>query len=162
MKRYINDKKRWIEITLYVNPSLPQEIAAVKLRHPSSKLKLTDEELQIYEDFVETILSVINGHDFRIIKDYQSKRSYAYYVDFYPVSKTGEILDLVHVIFRVAEHTMKHGEDGLNKNVYVKSFVINDIEYDKIMPFRNRVSYLCDRLQEGDYDELLTKPTEFE
>ena len=163
MKRYVHPIKNWIEITLHVIPENKiQDIAAVTLKHPNSKFKLTDEELQIYEDFVESTLSILYGHDFKIIKDYQSRRSYAYYINFYPVSKDGEILDLVKVIFRIAEHEMKHGEEGIQKDVFIKSFTINNITYDKIMPFRERVSYLCDRLQEGDYDQLLTKPTEFE
>ena len=161
MKRYVQPLKTWIEIVLYVDPELPQDIAAVKLRHPSSRFKLTDDELQIYEDFVDSMLSPITAHGFKIVKDYQSSKSYAYYIDFYPVDKEGNLLDEVHVIFRMAEHELKHGLKS-SDNRFIKSFVINNITYDKMLPFQQRIDFICDRLQEGDYEVLLTRPTEFE
>ena len=93
MKRYIQPLKTWIEIVVYVDPSLPQDIAAVNLNHPHSKFKLTDSELRVYADFVESMISPIQAHEFKITESYQSKKSYAYYVKFYPVDKEGEILD---------------------------------------------------------------------
>ena len=163
MKRYINNKKRWIEIVVYIDPSLPQEIAAVELHHPSSKFKLTDEELQIYEDFVESMISPMQARGFKIIKEYQSNKSYAYYIDFYPVDKQGNLLDEIHVVFRIADHDLSHGRQGaVSSERFIKSFTINNLSYDKMLPFIKRIGIICDHLQEGDYDELLTRPTEFE
>ncbi len=159
MKRRIKPK-RWIEIVLYINPSLPQDMAAVELHHPSSRFKLTDEELLIYSDFVESMISPIYAHGFKIVKDYQSNKSYSYYIDFYPVDKKGNLLDKVHIIFRLSEHVDK-SKFHSSSRIFIKSFVINDISYDKMLPFQDRINYICDRLAEGDYDELITRPTEF-
>lgn len=166
MKRYVQPLKTWIEIVVYVDPSLPQDIAAVNLNHPHSKFKLTDSELQVYSDFVESMISPIQAHEFKITESYQSKKSYAYYVKFYPVDKEGKILDQVNVIFRLAEHRSKTIDHSSNSSSnksrrFIKSFVINDLVYTDPLAFQNRVDYLCDRLQEGDYSELVMVSEEF-
>ncbi len=161
MKRIIKPK-RWIEIVVYVDPSLPQDIAATEQKHPSSQFKFTDSELQLYLNFVDAMISPIEAHGFKIVKEYQSNKSYAYYVHFYPVNKIGELLDEVYLIFRVAEHLMKHREVTIAKRRFIKNFTINDLNYDDVKLFQDRVDYICDRLSEGDYSELIAAPTKFE
>lgn len=163
MKRYIDTKKRWIEIIVYVDPAYIEHVAAgVQLHHPSSKFKFTDKELENYTCFVDSMISPIESHKFYIVKEYQSSKSYAYYVDFFPVDKEGNLLDKVHVIFRIAEHPLKRNSGKSSSTRFIKSFTINDVNYTDLLPFIERVDYICDRLQEGDYNELLEKPTKFE
>lgn len=153
-----------IDIVIQVDPlfnHILDEIVAVNLKHPSSKNKLTNEELLIYSDIIDSMLSPIEAHDFRIVKQRQASNSYSYYVHFYPKTLDGVELDEVLIIFRLSNHPMD-GDEGQHKKSFVKSFIINNILCASYLDLMNRVSDLCDQLQEGNYDALLTKLTPYE
>ena len=53
-------------------------------------------------------------------------------------------------------------QEERGEKTFVKSFIVNDISCVNYLDLMNRVSDLCDELQEGNYSALLERVTEFE
>ena len=114
MKKLIKyDKiiKKYIDIILDIDDYMqPENIAATsteaKTFQPSIKksLKISDEALVIYTDFLNTVLRVIAGKELEIVRHYQSKRSYTYYIEVEHYGTSGEDVIKYEITFRISEH----------------------------------------------------------
>lgn len=83
--------------TIYIDMVLSDEdvesIASdISLNEPISiqdKYRLSISDFNAWCDFVDSVASVVRSYDFKIVQEYQSKKSYSYYIHFYPVSNDG-------------------------------------------------------------------------
>ena len=138
----------------------PDEIAAAIVNHPTSiksRYRLDDDRLRLLNDIVDTTISFIRSHKFKILRTYQSKKSYSVYVRFQPYSENNEPLDPVEVIFRIADHSSDSlQKDGKIKTgrAYIRSFWVKDKDYKDIRAFTHEIDVICDELASGDYSSF--------
>jgi len=164
MKRYIKEMDRpVVTLDVIINVDYDfEDIAASKelyVNHPYSikKSKALDEDkLLILNDIVVSILSVFTSHGFEILKRYQSKKSYSYYVlcDIDPQKKYN--LPIVKIQFRISDHNDAGIDEDVveTSSVYIKSIKIGDEQYERPMKMMAAIIDMCDRLAEGDDSAL--------
>lgn len=163
MKRVIKSStktKNKLVILLELDESYEQ-IAAGQFIKPvsniSKKFQLDDEQIAAYDDFINSIRSVLLARKFEIIEEYQSDSSYSYYIVLYPVTEAGTKLDAFEIEFCISDHKNK----GLNENKTTtshnrifKSFIVGGNRYPSTVAVMIAVSEVCDRLKNADYSVL--------
>lgn len=166
MKRHIKSTTELIELNVIINVGHQfSDVAASDVldyvNHPRNIKKaerLDQTKLVVLNDIVSSILSVITSHQFKILKRYQSKKSYAYYVwcDIDPDRKYN--LPVFKINFRIADHL----NDGLTdttvetSKLFVKSIMIGDTEYEDPMVMMTEFDKMCDELSNGNIRALYT------
>lgn len=152
----MRDAKYLIEIVFNYDYKFDDIAASERVKHPTSvkkKFRMSDSQLQTYNDLVDSMIAPLIKRNFIINKEYQSKRSYAYYIDFYPVDREGNRHDeSVRLLFRAAEHQMKHGEEGpVSEDLILKSFMLLGEEYKDPFALQRKVIDICEHLMDGDF-----------
>lgn len=128
--------------------------------HPSNmkkKYKLNDMQLVRYNDIIANICIIIESHHFRIIDEYQSKKSYAYYVAFVPISSEGVELSPIEVVFRIAEHSNPSAEEinpSPSSITRIKSLIVDTKKFANTQGLYNEANYICDQLAQGNIEAL--------
>lgn len=162
MKIFCNNTspKYVIDICGYLSPDSQALNASVEMQHPKSINKiyrLTDTELDIWRSVVESVVNELDIRNFEIIRQWQSRRSYSYYIDFYPVTSDGTKLDLVQIRFRLSDHgkgvhKVEHTRD---RKLMFRDFTINDFTCPaNPLNLKNLIGQMCDDLMKGDYSTL--------
>ncbi len=165
MKRYIRlfdnesnmyDAKYVIEIVFNYGPKYEDVAASARVMHPKNIRKidrLTDAQLRNFNDLVDSMIGPLVKRNFIIKDEYQSKKSYAYYVDFYPVDREGcKFKDEVRIIFRASDHDLVHGEEGLvAEDLILKSFTLMGKTYTDPFALQRKVIDICEHLMDGDF-----------
>lgn len=120
--------------------------------------RLSTVDLNLWDDFVDTILNTIHYYDFDITDEHQSGKSYSYYISFYPISEDGvRFEEEVKVIFRLSDHRLKREMNtkyNRIKKAVFKSFEVNSESYETPYDVMEAVVKICDGLQQGDYQVL--------
>lgn len=151
----INRKNKIIDVTLYLR-EYPSEVAVSRIHQPSIRreLQMTNTQISAYEDFLDTIASIITNHGFRIINEYQSKRSYAYYMTF----EVPDIQETWTIRFRIADHdscgTFSSSRDSNRPTIFRKIIIGNGQEFTSYFQAIKAVGYICDGLVDRDFDVL--------
>lgn len=165
MKRYIQkfddesnlfDTEYFIDIVFNYGPRNSTIAASDRVKQPkiiSDTNRLSQSQLNTYNDLVDSMLGPLVKRKFIINREWQSTRSYAYYVDFYPVDRQGNRFDnLVRIIFRAAEHDITHGEEGLvDEDLILKSFTLMGETYKDPFDLQRKVIDICEHLMDGDF-----------
>lgn len=169
MKRYIRTEKQNIvelNVTIDIGYHTDSVAASDYIEHPKNIRKtqrIDNIKLVILNDIVWSLMSVMNSHGFKIIKRYQSKKSYAYYIwcDIDPEKKFG--LPIFKINFRIADHLNKGLDDDIVEasNVYIKSIYIGENEYKDPMKMMRDFDAMCDKLQQGDLSGLFDSSSEY-
>lgn len=123
--------------------------------------QLSDAQKEAYENFVRSVVSIIYNFGFDVVDEYQSSRSYSYYIQFTPSPYKGfedEWLEL-DVKFRLSEHysinkSVIEQTTPKTEGVLFKSFVVEGVEYDNIAATLLAVKNICKDLKIGDYSKL--------
>ena len=157
MVRYsqINHKNKIIDVTLYLR-EYPSEVAASRIHQPSirKELQMTNTQVSAYEDFLDTIASIITSHVFTITNEYQSKRIYAYYMTF----EVPDIQETWTIRFRIADHdssgTFSSHRNSSRPTIFRKITIGNDQEFTSYFQAIKAVGYICDGLVDRDFDVL--------
>ena len=159
MKRYIRKSNPVYIILIDINTEVVQSnvAAANYVNHPKSvkrSIRMSDQELKFYNDFIDEMRTPILSRNFIILKEYQSKKSYAYYIDFFPIDHQGNrFQEAVRILFRVADHDTAYREDDrVSEELIIKSFTLNGVTYASPYQLRKKISDICDHLQDGDFD----------
>jgi len=121
------------------------------------KFRYTDSELDAYDDFIVNMLNVLETYKFDIIREYQSKKSYTYYVEFYPTDHFNNRLDKFLLVIRIGDHKMKssRGSETIkSNNKVIKSFWIGSTQYPSTYKIRESLIKICEELQDENYDIL--------
>lgn len=148
-----------IDVSVEFFENVYEVASSTFVKHPlniKKKKRYTDGQLVAWNDFISSVVSIINGENFEIVRYQQSKRSYAFYLDFYPISDDGEYLDMVQIRFRIADHK-EHGSMGTNlrlKTQIIKNFYVGSEEYASTYEVMQAVKKICKCLKKGDYTSL--------
>lgn len=162
----INRENHTIDITIVFNEFVSElEIAAATIQHPiglSTNKRWSDEHLTAYSDFITSVESMTSGL-FKITKSYQSKKSYAYYIDFQVPIDDMEDAVVWTVRFRIADHLEKgdRAENlDFNDNLIFKSIVIGDnLELSNPFNALNQIRRILNGLAVGDFNVLYERYT---
>ena len=166
MKKYISAKSVSIpiyELEIVAVMNIVADVNSSKdiLKHRPDmpyEYQLSDEEFEVYKDFIRTAVSIIKKRDFEVIDEYQSNISYSYYIDFIP--KTYEDTDYkLRVKFRLSNHVApevsRDIEDHKSSTDHIfRSFIVNDVTCDSVKSTLKEIADVCNHLQLGDFDVL--------
>lgn len=163
--------KKYIDILINIDDyQLDTSIAAntdctAKTFQPSIRkaLKISDEALALYTNFLNGVLRVICNYELNITKHYQSKKSYTYYIDIDHYGYIDDVYIKFEIQFRINNHvnpTLVRGpkEDGSGQIIVpvLKDIRIGAFEstiYSRVMVYLNKV---CEEIKEGDEQILQT------
>lgn len=123
------------------------------LKNVKKKYLWSDDELTAYNDLIETILGLIKSHKFEILRNYQSRKSYAYYIDFLPNGSS----EVIEIRFRITDHSKRSLNDETafsDSAPIIKSFVMGSKRYSNLVDIYKAVKNICDDLSKGDYSAL--------
>lgn len=165
MKRYIHiienendvyNSKYLIEIVFNYEVDTDKVAASERVKHPMNIKKrdrLSDDQLKIFNDLVDSMIAPLVKRNFKINKEYQSKRGYSYYVDFNPVNREGDPFEeSVRILFRASDHDIKHGEEGfVNEDLILKSFTLFGQTYTDPFSLQRKIIDICEHLMDGDF-----------
>ena len=124
--------------------------------------QLSRKQFSAYVNFIKSVVSVIDKLGFDISDEYQSKKSYSYYVQFTPTPYIGfedQLLEL-DVKFRLSNHyqTFDNISDDLTKpkteGTIFSEFVVEGIKQDDIAATLLNIKNICVQLKQGDYSGL--------
>jgi len=163
--------KREIEIVIAFNniEDLVASNRVSQINQLPENQKYTDEQLNWYNDLIDSIYSVIEDYaGFNIIDSYQSSQSYSYYIEFEAVDKNGQSLGDFTIKFRISDHIEPHKhhhntrakqQAKRNHVTIFRSITVNGVTTNGLIDTVNLVTQICDGLLEGDLnvlDELTT------
>lgn len=160
MFKIISDShiKNKIYVDMMITDSWDQIVSDIEIRDPismSKKYRLSEDAKSDWSDFLTSVISVIRGRHFDIIRQYQSSKSYSYYVDFYPVTLDGQKLDEVELIFRFSDHRHKNAVGEFQTEDFMfRSFEVNGQRYKSTYDVMMAVRHICEDLQKGDYSTV--------
>ena len=170
MKRCIKNQntKIELEIVAVLNINTDYSVAAskkptVEYRELADSLQLLKKQLEEYRNFVRSIVSIIKNFGFDVVDEYQSSKSYSYYVQFTPEPYKGfedEMLEL-DVKFRISDHYQESSSvtegnpSSKNAGVIFKSFVVEGVNHSDIASAMLDVKHICQDLKIGNYSKLL-------
>lgn len=157
--------ERTIDITFIVDRSEEKKIAAANFAEPytSNKNKLTRGEYGLYKSYIESIESMIRGHDFKIIDSHQSKRSYSYYILFEVPNIRGS--EIWKIRLRVSDHVQDSNSENVGKTQQRSAFLWiffgrKQLQYT----FTKSIDFVYDvlnDLDEGDIESVMYKYTTY-
>lgn len=165
MKRYIRPiddeatmyaAKYIIEVVFNYGANSSEVAASNRVKQPNHikrQYRLSDSQLQTYNDLVDSMIGPLLKRKFIINGEWQSKKSYAYYIDFYPVDRDGnKFPDHVRMIFRASDHDIVHGEEGLvAEDLVLKSFTLMGETYKDPFSLQRKIIDICEHLMDGDF-----------
>lgn len=157
---------RTIEIEIEFQ-DLPQEIAAtdkvVKYKDNLSKSQqYTEEQLDWYNDLIESVLHALSSRDFKITDNYQSSESYSYYIQFQAFTYEGQSLGDFEIKFRISDHGKSKNRKSSStvsqiakgKNLIFKSLKLNGVSKSGMVDLLKSIWYIGDNLLEGNIEVL--------
>lgn len=163
MKLRVNKvlKEYVLRVVVDVVPQYEYSVAAstayIQDRSIKRKLKLTKQQIEELNELVDKTLMLISSFDFKLIANYQSKRSFSYYIKFVPTDRNGDEWEYPSRIqFEIRDHiSNSHMENG-DASIGVKTFVFH---VGGRTSFNTRgvldsIKDTCYRLQNGDYSSL--------
>ena len=160
MKKYIKPSTADKILNIIIDiETIPVDIAAdINVTHPINikrSKRLSEQKLTILSDIVNSSIAVINSYNFKIDKQYQSKRSYACYVWFYATDKDGNQNIKIELIFRFGDHLLtSDDEDIITGKVRIKNFSIGEEQFNNSIAFIDEIDYICNELQKGNIGVL--------
>jgi len=169
MKRYIKGSINRIEIEIVMVMEYSDSIAAanrpvIEYRDLSFDHQLTSAQLEDYRNFIRSAVSIIYNFGFDVVDEYQSNKSYSYYIQFTPQPYKGfedELLEL-DVKFRLSDHyqesnnTTDQSTNTLSNasGTIFKSFVVEGVRHTDIAETLLHIKNICKDLKVGDYSKL--------
>ena len=152
-----------LEIEWITDESHSSIAATDYIQHPNiinKHNRIHDEKLRILNDAAMSLVSMLEARQFILTRPpKQSSRSYSFYTYFYPVTKTGETLNQVEIVFRISDHKHPNSKQVETADpisvVRIRSFLIGDDEFKDVISFTVKLGEILDTLQDGDYSVLL-------
>lgn len=164
MKRYIrnsaDDIKFRFDIIIILNSQYADIATAdsiLKYRNIPREYKLSGKEFDAYAGFIKSALSVINKHGFTVIEEYQSNKSYSYYIQFSQERFVG-IEDPLEfdVKFSLSDYYIERSnvriddeKDSIVRPHIFHLIVVENICHDNIISALDHISKICTDLRKG-------------
>ena len=164
--------KKYIDILVNIDDyQMNTHIAAnmdcsAKTFQPSirKELKISNEALALYTEFLNGVLKVICTYELNIKKHYQSKKSYTYYINVNHYGYVDGVYVKYDIQFRINNHINptlvrepKHDNSGQIVVPVLKDIRIGAFEstiYSRVMVYLNQV---CKGIKEDDETVLQTE-----
>ena len=163
--------KKYIDILVNINDyQMNDPIAAnmdcrARTFQPSirKELKISDEALALYTNFINGVLKVICNYELNIKRHYQSKKAYTYYIEVDHYGYIDGVYVKYDIQFRINNHINptlirepKQGSSGQMVVPVLKDIRIGAFEstiYSKVIFYLNKV---CKGIKEDDENILQT------
>lgn len=132
--------------------------------HVKHTQKMSDEALTLYTNFIEGVLTVIESMSLKVIKHYQSKKAYTYYIHIDHVSSIEDVPVLYKIIFRIGNHinptlriTSRKSKSyqfvvPIIKQIHFKNY--DEPTYTRAMVYLNQI---CNGIANDDESVLTTE-----
>lgn len=148
-----------------VDVEYTQVAADTLVSHPisiSKKKKLKDVYVSILNEVSMSVLNTVVKNGFKIVRQGQSKKSYTFYLEYYPTNNENVVYTSFAVIFRISDHDLTYDELDMiqSGNVVIKSFNLGKYKfknYERVFPV---VEDICNALKQGDTSVLTKYGTE--
>ena len=162
MKKWIHSsnelEKRTITITMIVEEESEDIAASDYLNHPKSIKKskrITDKHLQYLNDIIATFDHNIQAAGFPIVDRHPGSNSYSYYIEFIPITESGEELLPIDLIFRVSDHFSRSAEGSKNSSfARIIGFTLENEDFDKASELIYEGVRILRELKKGNIDIL--------
>lgn len=164
MKRYIRQVTR-IELDIIAVLNIAETVESsknVEWRELPASYQLSNAQFEAYQNFIRSAVSIIRKFGFEVVDEYQSNKSYSYYIQFTPEPYAGfedKMLQL-DVKFRLSDHAKisqavtSEPITTKSSGVIFKSFVVEGVEHSNIAATLLDIKEICLDLKQGDYDRL--------
>lgn len=177
MKRVIRPRvvEKCVDILVSIDDfKYIDDIAAytpVDIKHPSVKKdkRMSDEALDTYKMFIECVLEVIEGKGLKIMKNYASSKSYAYYINVEHLGYVdhSQVRYIIH--FRIGDHINrninnqkpKFTEDTIDVPV-IKQIRIGSYTFDSYARAMIYLNKLCIGIRNDDPEYLESETKYFD
>ena len=147
--------KRGIRIEIVIDVAYDFENIAAAIEHPANISKRVSEtKLNILNEIVYSVMSAIHAQGFKIISTHQSKKSYSYYVKFWPVTDEGERLFPIEFMFRISDHNIKQNEYKESSIVRIINLQFGGVDFDNSVDLILAADEICKGLKKGDLSVL--------
>lgn len=174
MKRIQRTKVIELEIEAVFNTAMKQEVAAnarieLEDRDMPEEYQLSYNQYVAYKNFVNSVVSVIRNFGYEMLEQYQSSKSYSYYITFKPDRYYGFEDDIqLNVIFRLSDHgqqispkLVEEADNDSNPKKELKTegrvfkeFVVEGVRCENIADALVQVKSICKDLKVGDYSKF--------
>lgn len=161
MKKFTRKIDYTLSIIVNVSPILDNIAASIQIHHPKSvkkKYLMEEQALANYQAVIDTVYNAIISNGMKVIKEYQSNKSYSYYIVF----KTPSFLDKdpinVMIEFRISNHGDIYKGNLRNSDNYeelqIVDFVLGSKKYPGGYSLCEAIRRICRELAKGNYDIL--------
>ena len=161
MKRVIRADStvhRRIVITMHLECDEESLAAATYLEHPHNikkKFRISEKHLEYLNDIIASFDHNIQAAGFEIVDRHPSKKGYAYYITFIPISIDGERLMPIDLVFRVADHSSKEAEQSVTSSfARIIGFTLEHEDFDKASELIYEGVRIIRELKKGNVDIL--------
>lgn len=146
-----------ISIEIVIDVAYDFEMIAAAIEHPaniSKRKRISDAKLNILNEIVYSVMSAIHSHGFTVISTRQSKKSYSYYVKFWPKTDSGERLFPIDFQFRISDHNMKQNEHRESCTMRIINLQFGGVDFDNSVDLIVAADNICTELKKGNIDVL--------
>ncbi len=115
------------------------------------EVEFSEDQLVKYDDMVCDVCAEIERNGFVIEREWQSEKSYSYYIEF-PVTEE----DSVRIRFRISNHRKKNrGGDNVGVKLVFKTFLFGGKWYRDPLSLVNGVEAFCEAIKRGDFSAAM-------
>lgn len=166
MKIHKNRKIKYIDILIEIDDYIFESDIAASANFANTfqppirkEFKMSDEALLLYTNFINSILFIIDNYDLKILKHYQSSKSYSYYVHTLHLMYENDEKQEYLIIFRISNHlnqTLRRGQKISNTGQLIAP-IIKDIQIGNFKSniYRNVIIHfnkICKKIVDNEED----------
>lgn len=149
--------KKGIRIEIVIDVAYDFENIAAAIQHPASiskRKRVSETKLNILNEIVYSVMSAIHAQGFKVISTHQSKKSYSYYIKFWPITDEGERLFPIEFMFRISDHNIKQNEHKESSIVRIINLQLGGVDFDNSVDLILAADEICKGLKQGDLSIL--------
>ena len=146
-----------VSIQIVINVGYDFEKVVAAIEHPaniSKRKRISDAKLNILNEVVYSVMSAIHSHGFTVISHRQSKKSYSYYVKFWPKTDSGERLFPIDFQFRISDHNLKQNQYKEPTTIRIINLQLGGQDYSNSVELIEAADRICTELKKGNVDVL--------
>lgn len=124
-----------------------------------SEYQITEEQKAAYRDMIHNIMQLFVRSGFEIIKHYQSKKSYSYYIRVKPEFYEGveQFAEPIEVKFRISDHALAADDEEKKDAPIIYTIFINNVDCDSRKEVIQNLRNICRDLKCGDYSSVMIR-----
>ena len=149
--------RKGVRIEIIIDVAYDFEKIAAAIEHPvniSKRKRVSETKLNILNEIVYSVMSTIHAHGFKVISTRQSKKSYSYYVKFWPITDDGHRLFPIEFMFRISDHNMKQNEFKESTIMRIINLQFGGVDFNNSVDLIVAADEICKGLKQGDLTVL--------